>query len=427
MSLYSESLAHIATGLFVLALFHTFSVGWIQKRMVKFSPGTWGYRVGLIVGDVEFVFALWAVVWVVVLALGAGGSTARAFLREQSFAEPIFVGVILLLAASRPSLYFFELCLRWLAPKLRMPSEFAYYLVALILGPLLGSFFTEPGAMTVTAILLRDRYFQREVSPTFRYCTLATLFVNISIGGVLTPYAAPPVVMVAQPWGWDLSFMFWHFGIKAVLAVMLNALTMALIFRKTLVALPRYTPPATPPPPPWLVGLHLLFLLLAILSAHHPTYLVALLILFVGLTRGTTTHQSPLSWKGGVGVACFLAGLVVLGSPQQWWLQPLLPRLTPGTLFLAATGLTAVIDNAALTYLGTQVPHLSSILQYALVAGAVVGGGLTVVANAPNPVGYALLKDSFPEGSISAGRLLISALYPTLIAGLIFWFYPLHL
>jgi hypothetical protein len=56
-------------------------------------------------------------------------------------------------------------------------------------------------------------------------------------------------------------------------------------------------------------------------------------------------------------------------------------------MYFGATALTAITDNAALTYLGSLVEGVSDQLKYALVAGAVSGGGLTVIANAPNPAG----------------------------------------
>jgi Na+/H+ antiporter NhaD/arsenite permease-like protein len=111
-----------------------------------------------------------------------------------------------------------------------------------------------------------------------------------------------------------------------------------------------------------------------------------------------------------------------LGGQQQWWLQPIIAGLDATTLFIGATGLTAITDNAALTYLGSLVSGISEPAKYALVAGAVTGGGLTVIANAPNPAGYAILKDSFDEQSISPLGLLLAALLPTLVAACCFWF-----
>ena len=111
-----------------------------------------------------------------------------------------------------------------------------------------------------------------------------------------------------------------------------------------------------------------------------------------------------------------LAGLVVLGGMQQWWLQPLVSNMGPNALFFGATALTAITDNAALTYLGSLIVGLSDHAKYMLMAGAVVGGGLTVIANAPNPAGVALLRDGFEDESIGVGGLLLGALPPTIVA-----------
>ncbi len=120
--------------------------------------------------------------------------------------------------------------------------------------------------------------------------------------------------------------------------------------------------------------------------------------------------------REGLMVAFYLAGLVVLGGQQQWWLQGVLSRLDESALFYGAAALTAITDNAALTYLGSLVEGVSDEYKYSLVAGAVAGGGLTVIANAPNPAGFAILKDHFEDQSINAFGLFAAALPPTIVA-----------
>jgi predicted cation transporter len=85
-------------------------------------------------------------------------------------------------------------------------------------------------------------------------------------------------------------------------------------------------------------------------------------------------------------------------------------------VFYAAVVLTAITDNAAITYLASLVPGLSDSFKYYVVAGAVAGGGLTVIANAPNPVGNAILREYFPEGNVRPLMLLCAALLPTFVA-----------
>jgi hypothetical protein len=164
------------------------------------------------------------------------------------------------------------------------------------------------------------------------------------------------------------------------------------------------------------IVIHLLFLAAVVAFAHHPVAFLGLFLMFLGFTQAYEQYQAPLIIKEALLVGFFLAGLVVLGGLQQWWLQPIVTSLSPKALFFGAVGLTAITDNAALTYLGSLITGISAEAQYMLVAGAVAGGGLTVIANAPNPAGVALLKRGFSDESIGAGGLLLGALAPTLVA-----------
>jgi hypothetical protein len=143
---------------------------------------------------------------------------------------------------------------------------------------------------------------------------------------------------------------------------------------------------------------------------------MGLLLFFLGFAKAYQRHQDRLIVREGLLVAFFLAGLVVLGGQQRWWLDPLLRGMDSTTVYFGATALTAVTDNAALTYLGSLVHGLSDEFKYALVAGAVTGGGLTVIANAPNPAGFSILREHFPDGVVSPLGLLAAALPPTLVA-----------
>ena len=273
--------------------------------------------------------------------------------------------------------------------------------------------------MTLAALMLRDTVFSGVVSERLKYATLGVLFVNVSIGGTLTPFAAPPVLMVAATWQWDLAFMLQHFGGKATLAVLINATLLTLLMRKELsrVGQPDKVQLSVPPV---LVAVHLAFLLGVVVFAHHPVVFMGLLLFFIGYATAYAAHQDRLILREALLVAFFLAGLVVLGGQQAWWLQPLLMGLSADTVFYVATGLTAITDNAALTYLASLVPGLSDEFKVAIVAGAVTGGGLTVIANAPNPAGVAILKGRFDEGAVNPGKLLLAAIPPTVIAGLAF-------
>jgi hypothetical protein len=273
--------------------------------------------------------------------------------------------------------------------------------------------------MTLAALMLRDSVFSARVSERLKYATLGVLFVNISIGGTLTPFAAPPVLMVASTWQWDLSFMLQTFGWKAAIAVLVNAVLVTLFMRRELLSLGE---PAVArlTVPPIMVAIHLVFLLAIVLFAHHPVVFMGLLLFFIGFASAYAVNQDRLILREALLVAFFLAGLVVLGGQQSWWLQPLLMGLSADAVFYGATALTAITDNAALTYLASLVPGLSDEFKVAIVAGAVTGGGLTVIANAPNPAGVAILKGKFDEGVVSAGKLLLAAIPPTIVAAMAF-------
>jgi hypothetical protein len=173
--------------------------------------------------------------------------------------------------------------------------------------------------------------------------------------------------------------------------------------------------------PLWILLVHVVFLAGVVAFAHHPAAFLGLLLFFIGFAQAYPQFQDDrLLLREGLLVAFFLAGLVVLGGLQQWWLEPALRGMDADTVFFGAIALTAATDNAALTYLGSLVEGLSVEFKHALVAGAVAGGGLTVIANAPNPAGFAILRGSFDDEAIHPLGLLLAALAPTLTAVLAF-------
>lgn len=417
-----HSVQVIATVLFAIAIVHTFSVPVFARLAHKNGPhaGVWHF-----LAEVEAVFGVWAFVLLVVMALVAGTSTMIDYMDTRNFTEPLFVFAIMVVAGSRPIIELVSAAVRLIARALPVPRQLATFFVVLTFVPLAGSLITEPAAMTLAALLIRDGYFKRPGHNGFKYMTLGVLFVNISIGGVLSVYAAPPVLMVAKTFGWDTSFMLANFGWRAVAAVALNALLLTIIHRKLLTSGEAETHHGVTQDknariPPVTMLIHVAFLVAIVMTAHHPAIFMGLLLLFIGFCQAYQRFQSPLMIREGLMVGFFLAGLVLLGGLQKWWLQDLLGSLSPIVLFWGSTALTAITDNAALTYLGSLVDGTSPEWRYMLVAGAVTGGGLTVIANAPNPAGFAILKSSFKDETISPGPLFISALVPTLIAATFF-------
>lgn len=404
---------YVATALFALALLHTFSAKHFE-RLAQAQPAHAGFW--HLMGEVEVVFGLWAMVFVAAFFAVQGSESAIRYLEERNFTEPLFVFAIMVVAGSRPVLEMTTALVALTARLLPVPNAAAGYFCALAIVPLLGSFITEPGAMTLAALMLRERYFRNELPASFKYATVGVLFVNISIGGVLTPYAAPPVLMVANTWGWDLGFMLSQFGWKAAIAVFLNAAIVSLRFRRVLAGLPSVAAERRESVPWPVTAVSLLLLVGIVFFSHHPVLFLGLFLFFLGFAHAYRIHHGRLILREALLVAFFLAGLVVLGGLQRWWLQPLLGALSEREVFYAATALTAITDNAALTYLGSLVDGLDPDYQYALVAGAVTGGGLTVIANAPNPAGYSILRGRFDNNVIQPGRLLLEALLPTLTA-----------
>ncbi|MFN0067001.1 MAG: putative Na+/H+ antiporter [Limisphaerales bacterium] len=439
----------LATVLFALAVLHTFLTfkfrHWAHElehrhrkewqreceearaRGEEPPPETTLARARLLhfLGEVEAVFGIWVIPLMLAMAWRFGPGTAVHYLEHRvSFTEPIFVVVIMAMAATRPVLRLADNLLGLAAGALGGGPR-AWWFVILTLGPLLGSFITEPAAMTISALLLVRKFYAFAPSARMAYATLGLLFVNVSVGGTLTHFAAPPVLMVAAPWKWDTAFMFTHFGWRAALGIVLATGLYLVLFRAGFAQVAenaRHAGQADPdvrrerPIPAWITAVHIAFLGWSVLHSHHPVLLVGGFLFFLAFMQVSPDFQQPLDLRGPVLVGFFLAGLVVHGGLQQWWIGPVLGRLGEGPLFLAATVLTAFNDNAAITYLATLVPGLSDGLKIAVVAGAVTGGGLTVIANAPNPAGQAILQKFFP-GGVSPLGLALGALVPTVIVG----------
>ena len=404
----------IASSLFAIAIIHTFSSAVFQRLGDKHPKHAGLFH---LLGEVEVVFGFWALILVIVMAFLTSAHDAVEFVTRQNYTEPMFVFAVMVVAASKPILSVATLCVEYLGQFLRWALKLhpntAIYFISLSLVPLLGSLITEPAAMTLAALLLRDRFYKEGLSPIVQYATLGVLFVNVSIGGTLTNFAAPPVLMVASRWEWTTPFMLSTFGLKAMLAVFINASLITLLFHKQLPK--KLLPPNQEAMPYSVIFIHLLFLAGVVIFAHYAAVFMWLFLFFLGYTQAYSKFQNPLILRESLLVAFFLAGLVVLGSLQKWWLQPILESMSPSAAFYGTALLTGLTDNAALTYLGSLVEGTSPEFRVALVAGAVTGGGLTVIANAPNPAGLAILREHFHEQSVSGLYLLLAALIPTFI------------
>jgi len=533
-----------ATLIFFLAIVHTFMTGrfmaiahkWEHEQQEKIKSGAADresvhHRAELFhfLGEVEAVFGIWAIALVLAIIGFYDWKTMVHYISYRvNFTEPLFVVVIMTLAATRPILQLSEAIIRKIASLLG-GSLTVQWLTALTIGPLLGSFITEPAAMTISALVLARIFYELEPSQKFKYATLGLLFVNISVGGTLTHFAAPPVLMVASPWKWTTAHMLTHFGWKAELGILISNAVYFLMFRKELARLEeksmlarlkdeiqekylkrmdmdarfrefvsaidseqgtivavdkqiqkvaeearqrlekRYLPelvdkgideglvrqafqrrfeeiklramrrglPALlpdeqrgpfndpdwdkrdDPVPLWVTIVHIFFMGWTILNAHHPELFIPGMLFFLGFAEVTKPFQNRVDLKPALLVGFFLGGLVIHGGVQGWWIAPILGNLSEIPLMLGATILTAFNDNAAITFLSTLVPDFTDSLKYAVVAGAVAGGGLTIIANAPNPAGVSILKKYF-NNEVSPAGILAGALVPTIIMLLLF-------
>ncbi|MDX2479149.1 MAG: putative Na+/H+ antiporter [Desulfuromusa sp.] len=535
----------VGTLIFLCAIIHTFLASKFTaishrlehehdakkaQGLVPRNSVSHGSRFMHFMGEVEVVFGLWALALMLSVVLFFDWPTAVDYISHKvNFTEALFVVVIMTLASTRPILKLSEIFMNKIA-KLLGGSLIAWWLSILTFGPLLGSFITEPAAMTISALLLVRKFYVLEPSTKFKYATLGLLFVNISVGGTLTHFAAPPVLMVAEPWGWGIGYMMAHFGWKAAIGIVLANGLYCFAFRKEfsqlqeqftflslknevlithlsreeveaavdtigaeirveggyreeltglvdefvskvkkqledkymqscenqgvdldlarrafqkrfeeikLYRMRREFPhllnqeqraPFVDPDwdnredsvPIWMMVVHIMFMGWTIFNAHHPELFIPGMLFFLGFAVVTSDYQNNVNLKPALLVGFFLGGLVTHGGVQGWWIEPVLGSLAELPLMVVATVLTAFNDNAAITYLSTLVPGLTDSLKYAVVAGAVTGGGLTVIANAPNPAGQSILKEYFENGVAPLG-LLMGALVPTFIMFVIFF------
>jgi hypothetical protein len=446
VDLIAEPFNAAATIIFFLAITHTFLASRFQKiahqydvkvrEIAKVDSGhdtrldrEWDrllFRAQFFhfLGEIEAVFGIWLVPLVIAIVIFHGWSAMISYVGHANMAEAVFVVVIMAMASSLPILRLAENAIARIAA-LGRGTPTIWWLSILTIGPILGSFITEPAAMTISALLLRHRFYNLQPGVRLKYATLGLLFVNISLGGTLTHFAAPPVVMVSSKWAWGFLFMLQNFGWKSVVAILLSNGLFLLAFRKELAGLAtrsqaKETSQERREVPWFITFIHLLFLIWTVVNSHYPVLLIFGFLFFLAFVTATQRSQHQIALRQSLLVGFFLGSLVIHGGLQEWWITPVLGNLTELPMMIGSTILTAFNDNAAITYLATLVPNLSDPLKYSVMAGAITGGGLTVIANAPNPAGVSILASRFGDGGISPLGLLLGALAPTLIAGAAF-------
>ncbi|HSW87001.1 MAG TPA: putative Na+/H+ antiporter [Rhabdochlamydiaceae bacterium] len=433
---------HISTlVIFALAIIHTLLANHFtslaehisEKHTKKRKGKTVSIRVTFTVeilrflGEVEVAFALWAIPLLITIFSYYNWKVAVDYLNSRSYVEPLFVVVIMCVASTRPIIKIAECGVHGIA-KILGGSSKAWWFTLLTLGPILGSFITEVGAMTLCAYILERRFYRANLSKSFSYGTLGLLFSNISVGGLFTTYAAPPILIIARKWNWDSLYVFKQFGWKAFIGIVIANIAYFLFFRKEFNKIDRVQKQddldhniddKKGPIPIWIAIVHVLVLVWIVFNSHYPAMFIGTFLLFLGFFQATLPHQSVLNIKRPLLVGLFLAGLIIHGGMQGWWIEWILGGLNEKSVVFVGMLLTAFNDNAAITYLASMMTNLSEAFKYSLVATALAGGGLTVIANTPNPVGQMILKKHFRKG-ISPLYLFLAAIVPTVIFLLVF-------
>ncbi|MBX9743611.1 MAG: putative Na+/H+ antiporter [Chlamydiales bacterium] len=433
----------VALILFICAVLHTLCVHKIHhwarlleakqmpKRGLKESPRSLSVQALYFLAEVEIVFAIWTIPLFIAITVFYGMPIAVSYMNTRDYTEALFVVIILSVASTKPIIHIAEQFIAYLAKQLG-GSLSAWWFILLTVGPILGSFITEVGAMVVCALLLSRQFYHYHPSNKLAYATLALLFVNVSVGGLLTNFGSPAVLILAHCWEWTTLDMVLNFGWKAIVGILLSNTLYYLYFRKEFAELNEkhrtsgqwLTGSTKETPynlPHWVVGAHVFFIVWIVAASHYPAIFFAGFIAFLGFYHSTRHHQHALNLVRPLMVGIFLAGLVIHGGLQGWWVIKLLQGLSPLGVMRTAMTLTAFNDNAAISYLAILVPQWGDVYQYAVFTGVVAGGGLTVIANAPNPAGYVILKPHFSQ-EIHPIRLFIAALIPTIILYALFYF-----
>lgn len=398
------------------------------KRFKKHNPRSIGVQILYFLAEVEIVFAIWAVPLFFVIAGMFGWETALDYINTRDYTEALFVVIILSLASSKPIIYVSQKLIQFLARGFGGTLS-AWWFVLLTVGPLLGSVITEAGAMAISAMLLSKKFYEFRPSSKLAYATLALLFTNISVGGVLTNFASPAVLVLSHAWGWTNWDMFTWFGWKAIIGILIANTIYWFWFRKEFALLNERkkqsdelfsaSPDTERPIPGTIICMHLFFIAAVVLSSHYPAIFIAAYLFFIGFHQSTRQHQCSLKLARPLLIGLFLAGLVIHGGLQGWWVVKALAGLNPLQVLGMAMGLTAFNDNTAIAYLSILVPNWGEAAEYALMTGVIAGGGLTVIANAPNPAGFVILAEHF-DGAASSWKLFLSALIPACVLYVVF-------
>ena len=173
------TLQWIAAALFGIALLHTLTVKHFERLSHRFPRHAGLFH---LLGEVEVVFGFWAMVLILAMALVDGGGQALQYAESRNYTEPLFVFVVMVIAASRPVLRTVVAWVDITARLMPLPTPMATAWLGLAAVPLLGSLITEPAAMTIAALMLAPQIFRADVPEGRKYLALGVLFVNVASG-----------------------------------------------------------------------------------------------------------------------------------------------------------------------------------------------------------------------------------------------------
>lgn len=419
---------------FVLAILHTFAAHRFarkaRQRRQHAGAGTGivpegkkqSFWINLLhfCGEVEIVFGIWCLVIFAVAGFLYGWDAVVAYIGSYDYSEAVYVAVALAMASTYPIMRFADKILSSLA-KLGGGTPLAWWALLLTIGPLLGALIKESVAMAIVAVLLGRHFFACRPSKPLAYATLGLLFTNISASGLLTNFASSAIVVLSSAWKWDTPYMWQTFGWKEIAGIAASNLIYFGLFHKELRQLksPEMEEGRQREVPFWVTALHIAFLTFMTFSSSYPTIVMGAFVLYLGVYQATSSYQKFMDLREPLLIGFFLSSLILMSGLQIWWIEPIVEGLHEYGLYAAALLLSAFTHNASNTLLYSHLPHLTDHVKYLLVTAALVGGGLTIMANGPNLMACSLLNEYF-DREISFTRLFLAALVPVLVFSFFF-------
>ncbi len=430
---YSSSLQLGATFLFFCAVFHTFLTPSLAKIYQEYQhkkmvfPERWKRYLLLgecfrLLSKIELVFIFWAVPLFFLFLWCEGYKVTMGYFNSRNYLSALFIMVMLILLESKPIEYFSE-CVFSTIAKIGRQSPKCWWWTLMIAAPLSSFFLKETGAMIIASTLLVKHFYRLFPSTKFGYATMGLLFSNISISGLLSAFSSRALFMILPSVKWGNTMILQHFCWKAVLAILISTSVCYWIFRKEFDSFPAVSVSAKAKEriPKWVICTHIGFVAALMILQSEPLFMGALFVFYLAFQNFTVFYQHSINLAKIAFVGLFFVGLVVFGGLQEWWVLEVMHRMSDFGYLITAYILSISLDNALVNYIVHNLPVATDCYLYLVLSGCMSAGGLTLIANMPNIVGYLILKPSFPSSSFSLGWLFLAALGPSCISVLIFW------